>query len=141
MSRSLWKGPYIGVNFIKMQKGVKALVKTEGGSPISLRDTQQKLEANTSRPGSSGSVGQKNVEKRKLDVITYSRSSVILKEWIGLNIGVHNGNKFIPVFVISPMVGHRLGEFARTRLKPAHPKKTRGAPTPSKTENKGKGGK
>lgn len=74
-------------------------------------------------PQNVGTERLKSVEKRKLDLITYNRSSVIINEWIGLNIGVHNGKSFIPVYIVSPMVGHKLGEFARTRLKPVHPKK------------------
>ncbi len=46
---------------------------------------------------------------------TWSRRSTILPNMIGLTFGVHNGNKFIPVFVTENMVGHKLGEFAPTR--------------------------
>ena len=48
-------------------------------------------------------------------VKTWSRRSVILPDFIGTNIAVHNGNKFIPVFVSENMVGHKLGEFSPTR--------------------------
>jgi small subunit ribosomal protein S19 len=53
--------------------------------------------------------GQKKVIK------TWSRRSVILPEFVGLTFSVHNGNKFIPVYVSENMVGHKLGEFAPTR--------------------------
>ena len=46
---------------------------------------------------------------------TWSRRSVILPDFIGTNIAVHNGNKFIPVFITENMVGHKLGEFSPTR--------------------------
>lgn len=46
---------------------------------------------------------------------TWSRRSTILPEFIGLTIAVHNGKKFIPVYITDQMVGHKLGEFALTR--------------------------
>ena len=46
---------------------------------------------------------------------TWSRRSTILPEFVGLTIAVHNGKKFIPVFITENMVGHKLGEFAPTR--------------------------
>ena len=46
---------------------------------------------------------------------TWSRRSTILPEMVGLTMTVHNGKKFIPVFVTENMVGHKLGEFAPTR--------------------------
>jgi len=46
---------------------------------------------------------------------TWSRSSMIVPEMVGLTIAVHNGRKHIPVFITENMVGHRLGEFALTR--------------------------
>ena len=46
---------------------------------------------------------------------TWSRRSTIMPQFVGLTFGVHNGNKFIPVFVTENMVGHKLGEFSPTR--------------------------
>jgi len=46
---------------------------------------------------------------------TWSRRSTIIPEFVGLTIAVHNGKKFIPVFISENMVGHKLGEFAPTR--------------------------
>ena len=46
---------------------------------------------------------------------TWSRRSTISPEFVGLTFAVHNGNKFIPVFVTENMVGHKLGEFSPTR--------------------------
>ncbi len=51
---------------------------------------------------------------------TWSRASTITPEFVGHTIAVHNGNKFIPVYVTENMVGHRLGEFAPTRLFRGH---------------------
>ena len=55
-------------------------------------------------------------ESRGRQVIrTWSRRSTVTPEMVGLTIGVHNGRKFIPVFVSENMVGHKLGEFSPTR--------------------------
>ncbi len=51
---------------------------------------------------------------------TWSRRSTIVPEFVGLTIAVHNGKKFIPVFVTENMVGHKLGEFAPTRIFYSH---------------------
>lgn len=51
---------------------------------------------------------------------TWSRASTITPEFVGLTIAVHNGNKFIPVYVTENMVGHKLGEFAPTRTFRGH---------------------
>ncbi|NMB76822.1 MAG: 30S ribosomal protein S19 [Myxococcales bacterium] len=51
---------------------------------------------------------------------TWSRRSTIVPEMVNLTFAVHNGNKFIPVFVSENMVGHKLGEFAPTRTFRAH---------------------
>ena len=47
---------------------------------------------------------------------TWSRRSTISPEFVGLTFAVHNGNKFIPVYVTENMVGHKLGEFSPTRI-------------------------
>jgi small subunit ribosomal protein S19 len=60
------------------------------------------------------SLNQKQVVK------TWSRGSTILPEFVGLTFAVHNGNKFIPVYVTENMVGHRLGEFSPTRTFKGH---------------------
>jgi len=67
-------------------------------------------------------------ESRSHKVIkTWSRRSTIIPELAGLTLAVHNGKKFVPVFVSEDMVGHKLGEFAPTRTFYGHPgdKKTR----------------
>ncbi|MEX0609666.1 MAG: 30S ribosomal protein S19 [Balneolaceae bacterium] len=54
---------------------------------------------------------------------TWSRSSLITPDFMGLTLAVHNGKQFIPVFVTENMVGHKLGEFAPTRTFRGHPMK------------------
>jgi small subunit ribosomal protein S19 len=54
---------------------------------------------------------------------TWSRRSTITPEFVGHTLAVHNGNKFIPVYVTENMVGHKLGEFAATRLFRGHSSK------------------
>ena len=58
--------------------------------------------------------------RQKQVIRTWSRRSTVVPEMVGLTIGVHNGRKFIPVFVSDNMVGHKLGEFAPTRTFFAH---------------------
>ena len=68
-------------------------------------------------------------ENRSNQVIkTWSRRSTIFPEMVGLTLAVHNGKKFIPVFVTENMVGHKLGEFSPTRTYFGHAgdKKTKG---------------
>jgi len=57
---------------------------------------------------------------KKQVIKTWSRRSTITPDFVGLTFAVHNGNKFIPVFVSENMVGHKLGEFAPTRIFRAH---------------------
>lgn len=52
---------------------------------------------------------------KKTAIKTWSRASTITPDFVGFTIAVHNGNKFIPVFVTENMVGHKLGEFSPTR--------------------------
>jgi small subunit ribosomal protein S19 len=62
-------------------------------------------------------------ENRKKTVIkTWSRRSMITPDFVGLTVAVHNGNKFIPVYVTENMVGHKLGEFSPTRTFRGHTK-------------------
>ena len=66
-------------------------------------------------------------EKRVIK--TWSRASTVLPEFVGHTFAVHNGNKFIPVYVTENMVGHKLGEFAPTRTFKGHTTKTEKAAT------------
>src|SRR5262249_26113887 len=63
---------------------------------------------------------------------TWSRRSTILPEFIGTTFAVHNGRKFIPVFVTDNMVGHKLGEFAPTRTFVMHPADKKAPPPAGK---------
>ncbi len=56
----------------------------------------------------------------KKPIKTWSRRSVVLPEFVGLTISVHNGKTFYPVFITENMVGHKLGEFAPTRIFKGH---------------------
>ena len=77
-----------------------------------------------------------NTRNEKRVIKTWSRASTVLPEFVGHTFAVHNGNKFIPVYVTENMVGHKLGEFAPTRLFRGHTgavkatdKKVAGVPT------------
>jgi len=72
---------------------------------------EERLLAKTRKMGAEGN---KNVIK------TWSRRSTITPELIGYTFAVHNGKKFIPVYVTENMVGHKLGEFAPTRIFYSH---------------------
>ena len=61
-----------------------------------------------------------NAKNEKKVVKTWSRRSTIVPEMIGHTIAVHNGRKFIPVYVTEEMIGHKLGEFAPTRTFKGH---------------------
>ena len=76
------------------------------GAFISVKLEKKVLEMNES--------GKKSVIK------TWSRASMISPDFVGHTIAVHNGNKFIPVYITENMVGHKLGEFALTRTFRGH---------------------
>ncbi|NLL89859.1 MAG: 30S ribosomal protein S19 [Dehalococcoidales bacterium] len=61
-----------------------------------------------------------NASKQKVLIKTWARSSTILPEMVGLNIGVHDGRRHVPIFITENMVGHKLGEFAPTRTFRGH---------------------
>jgi small subunit ribosomal protein S19 len=63
-----------------------------------------------------------NEANKKSVVKTWARASVISPDFVGHTIAVHNGNKFIPVYVTENMVGHKFGEFAPTRTFRGHAK-------------------
>lgn len=65
-------------------------------------------------------VQEANAARGKKVIRTWSRRSTILPEMVGITIAVHNGRKFIPVFVTEGMVGHKLGEFSHTRIFRGH---------------------
>jgi small subunit ribosomal protein S19 len=65
-------------------------------------------------------VSTMNEAGKKQVIKTWSRRSVISPDFVGHTIAVHNGNKFIPVYVTENMVGHKLGEFAPTRIFRGH---------------------
>jgi small subunit ribosomal protein S19 len=65
-------------------------------------------------------VEEMNARTEKKVIKTWSRRSTISPDFVGHTVAVHNGNKFIPVYITENMVGHKLGEFAPTRLFRGH---------------------
>ncbi|MDC1174372.1 30S ribosomal protein S19 [Bacteriovoracaceae bacterium] len=63
---------------------------------------------------------QDEANKASKVIKTWSRRSTIVPEFIGLTFAVHNGKKFIPVYVTDNMIGHKLGEFSLTRTYTGH---------------------
>ena len=61
-----------------------------------------------------------NARNERSVIRTWSRASTISPDFVGHTVAVHNGNKFIPVYITENMVGHKLGEFAPTRLFRGH---------------------
>lgn len=73
------------------------------------------------------------IQKNDKKVIkTWSRRSTILPEAVGLTFAVHNGRKFVPVYVTENMIGHKYGEFAPTRTFNGHAEKKAAAGAPGK---------
>jgi len=66
-------------------------------------------------------ISKLNETSQKKILKTWSRASTIAPDFVGHTIAVHNGNKMIPVYVTENMVGHKLGEFAPTRIFRGHP--------------------
>jgi len=65
-------------------------------------------------------IDEMNRSKEKKVVRTWARRCTVIPEFVGHTVAVHNGNKFIPVYVTENMVGHKLGEFAPTRIFRGH---------------------
>ena len=76
-------------------------------------------------------IEQMNEARDRKVVKTWSRRSTIAPEFVGHTLAVHNGRKFIPVYVTENMVGHKLGEFALTRTFKAHGQAEKAAATPT----------
>lgn len=68
----------------------------------------------------------------KKPIKTWSRRSTIFPELVGLTFAVHNGRKFVPVYITENMIGHKLGEFAATRTFHGHAEKKAAKPAPAK---------
>lgn len=66
-------------------------------------------------------IEQLNKSNQKKIIKTWSRASTITPEFVGHTIAVHNGNKMMPIYITENMVGHKLGEFAPTRIFRGHP--------------------
>ncbi len=76
-------------------------------------------------------------ESGKKAIKTWSRRSMIVPDMVGLTFEVHNGKKFVAVYVSENMVGHRLGEFSPTRTFKGHPKKTAAQAAPAQSSGGG----
>ena len=76
-------------------------------------------------------VDELNSTRQKRVLKTWARRSAIPPEFVGHTLAVHNGRKFIPVYITENMVGHRLGEFALTRTFRAHGTSERAAASPT----------
>ena len=76
-------------------------------------------------------IEEMNRSRQKKVLKTWSRRSTISPEFVGHTLAVHNGKKFIPVYVTENMVGHRLGEFALTRTFRAHGSAEKAATSPT----------
>jgi small subunit ribosomal protein S19 len=72
------------------------------------------------RPKLLDKINELNRTRDKRVIRTWSRASTISPEFVGHTLAVHNGNKFIPIFITENMVGHKLGEFAPTRTFRGH---------------------
>jgi small subunit ribosomal protein S19 len=82
-----------------------------------------------------------NRANEKKVIKTWSRRSTVVPEMVGHTMAVHNGKKFIPVYVTENMVGHKLGEFAPTRTFKGHTTKTEKAATSAPAPAAAAGGK
>ena len=67
-----------------------------------------------------GRIQELNRKNEKRVLKTWSRTSTVTPDFVGHTVAVHNGNKFVPVYVTENMVGHKLGEFAPTRMFRGH---------------------
>jgi small subunit ribosomal protein S19 len=81
-----------------------------------------------------GRIQQLNEKREKRVLKTWSRTSTVTPDFVGHTLAVHNGNKFVPVYVSENMVGHKLGEFAPTRLFRGHSGKLTADKTAKLTE-------
>ena len=114
MPRSLKKGPYVDQKLLAKIDSV-----ADAGAdrkPIKTWSRKSMITPDFV----SHNFAVHNVKSEKKVVRTWSRRSTILPEFIGHTLAVHNGKKFIPVYVTENMVGHKLGEFAPTRIFRSH---------------------
>ena len=78
-----------------------------------------------------GTIDELNRSRQKKVLKTWARRCTIAPEFVGHTIAVHNGKKFIPVYVTENMVGHKLGEFALTRTFRAHGSSEKASSSPT----------
>lgn len=112
MPRSTWKGPYVAVSLL------------------------QDMIALARKHPEWWNKGRFQGQKAPEAVNTFSRASVILPDFLACKLGVHNGRTFVNIEVQEAMVGHRLGEFAPTKVVPVHKKKVDTGPPKKKINPK-----
>lgn len=81
-------------------------------------------------PGLEAKISAMNSKGERKVIKTWSRRSTISPDFVGHTLQVHNGNKFLPIYVTENMVGHKLGEFALTRTFKVHSGQKKAAVTP-----------
>ena len=82
--------------------------------------SSKKVRSSRSTSTKKIAAAQKEPNPNKRVITTYSRRSTIIPDMVGLTFAVHNGRKFVPVFITEQMVGHKLGEFSLTRTFHGH---------------------
>ncbi len=123
MSRSIWKGPF-NQNIDKHELSLlqnsttstdsagRGLQELQSKMPSTAKPLQSLLLLRSTSPTRGG-------EKKRV----WSRSSMILPQYVGQSFFVHNGKTFISIVISPKMLGHKFGEFASTRQRPVHKKK------------------
>ena len=101
-----------------MRLFVALVTETEGNQlsaleePVLLQVFDQSIRTHLTKPHADRAAKETNDKKV---IKTWSRRSTIIPEAVGLTFAVHNGRKFVPVYVTENMIGHKFGEFAPTR--------------------------
>jgi len=107
--RSLWKGPFVDhflLRFLDEQTG---------------RDVENATDKENSFP----TVNDRSLLLLKNRKNIWSRRSLVVPQFVGIHFAVHNGKRFVPLTVTEDIVGHKFGEFAVTRKRPVHKKKSK----------------
>ena len=120
MSRSIKKGPFIDGHLLKK---IEDAVRKAGFAMNDFKrdfgetnDGMRRLQFES--VGATGAISRHNQSKKVIK--TWSRRSTIIPEAIGHTFAIHNGKKFVAVYVTENMVGHKFGEFAPTRFFHGH---------------------
>jgi small subunit ribosomal protein S19 len=109
MTRSVWKGPFLDPSMYSVLFDAMGLPLSHTGS----------------HTGSHAGETQALLSKGAKPIVCWSRRSSVTPEHINMHLRVHNGKTFIRLLVTEDMVGHKFGEFAMTRKRAIHKKKTK----------------